>query len=342
MNTPWFDFLAARGAVLADGRVQHFGQPQAELAAVGNSDIIADLSHLGLLQVGGADAVTFLQGQVTNDIKLLDGSNSQYAGYCTPKGRLLAIFLAFAHHDHLHLQLDGALQEQTIKRLKMYVLRSKVSIEDVTDSIVRIGLAGASTAAALEQLFSDIPQQAHQLVSLETATIIRLSGATLRYEIFTSPEHAPAIWSQLNQTCTPVGCSCWEWLEIRAGIPQVGPATQEQFVPQMVNLDLLQGINFKKGCYTGQEIVARTHYLGKVKRRTHLAHVDCPKPPEAGDPVFGETAEPVGMVVNAAPAPHGGFDLLAEIRLESVEAGPARLQSPDGPLLELMALPYEV
>jgi folate-binding protein YgfZ len=340
MNIPWLDFLATQGAVAADGRVLHFGRPQAELAAAGNSDIIVDLSQLGLLQVGGDDAVAFLQGQVTNDIKLLDGSNSQYAGYCTAKGRLLAIFLAFAHHDHLHLQLDGALSEQIMKRLKMYVLRSKVSIEDVSDSIIRIGVAGTGTTAALQALFTDLPQHAHQLASLETATIIRLPGATVRYEILTSAQHAAALWTQLSRTCTPVGSACWDWLEIRAGIAQVGPATQEQFVPQMVNLDLLEGINFKKGCYTGQEIVARTHYLGKVKRRAHLAHVDAPQPPKAGDPVFGNAAEPVGMVVNAAPTPLGGFDLLAEIRLESVEAGPVRLQGQEGPMLELMALPY--
>ena len=341
MNTPWHDFLAARGAVPADGRVQHFGQPQAELAATGNGDIIADLSHLGLLQIEGEDAMTFLQGQVTNDIKLLDGSNSQYAGYCTPKGRLLAIFLAFTHHDHFHLQLNGALKEQTMKRLKMYVLRSKVTIADVTDSIIRFGVGGANTTAALQQIFASVPQQPHQLVNLETASIIRLPGATPRYEIFASPEHAAGIWSQLQQSCTPVGTSCWEWLEIQAGIPDIAPATIEAFVPQMVNLDLIDGISFKKGCYTGQEIVARTHYLGKVKRRTHLAHVEAPEPPQAGDQVFGtDGTEPVGLIVSAAAAPQGGFDVLAEIRLESVEAGPVRWKAQSGPMLERLSLPY--
>ncbi|OGV73845.1 MAG: glycine cleavage system protein T [Methylophilales bacterium RIFCSPHIGHO2_02_FULL_57_10] len=343
MNTPWLDFLAARGAVPADGRVQHFGQPQAELAATGNGDIIADLSHLGLLQVEGEDALTFLQGQVTNDIKLLDGSNSQYAGYCTPKGRLLAIFLAFAHRDHFHLQLNGALTEQTMKRLKMYVLRSKVTIADVTDSIIRFGVAGANTTAALQQIFPGIPQHPHQLVNLETANIIRLPGATPRYEIFASPEHAAEIWMQLQQSCTPVGTSCWEWLEILAGIPDIAPATIEAFVPQMVNLDLIGGISFKKGCYTGQEIVARTHYLGKVKRRTHLAHIAPPAAPQPGDALYGtDTAEAVGKIVNVAPAPMGGHDVLAEIRLDSVAAGAIRWKSPDGVALTFKALPYQM
>ena len=343
MNPQWQDFLIAQGAVLADGRVSHFGNPAQELQAAAQGTIIADLSHFGLLQVEGADAATFLQGQVTNDVKLLNGSNSHYAGYCTPKGRLLAMFLAFAHHDHLHLQLNGALTESVLKRLKMYVLRSKVTITDVSDSIIRIGLAGANAEATLRKVFSEIPNEAHQLVNLETANILRLPGATPRYEILVSAENAAALWSQLQSGCTAVGAECWDWLEIHAGIPDITPATLEAFVPQMVNLDLLGGINFKKGCYTGQEIVARTHYLGKVKRRTYLAHLVTDQAPKPGDNLFGaDTAEPVGQIVRAAAAPHGGFDVLAELRSESVAAGAIRWPAPEGSTLTIAELPYPV
>lgn len=342
MTTPWLDFLAARGASVQDGTVQHFGQPQSELAAV-TGDIIADLSHLALLQVSGADAATFLQGQITNDIQLLDGSNSQYAGYCMAKGRLLAIFLAFTHYGHFHLQLNGALGEQIAKRLRMYVLRSKVTIADSSNDVVRIGISGPNATAALQAIFADIPPAPHQLVNLETATIIRLPGTAPRFEILTEPQHAEPLWDQLQKSCAPVGKAAWDWLDIRAGIPDITPATQEAFVPQMVNLDALNGISFNKGCYTGQEIVARTHYLGKVKRRTHLAHVDTPALPQPGAMVYGtDSTEPVGMVVSAAPAPGGGYDLLAEIRLESVEAGAVRLENSAGPMLTLLPLPYSL
>lgn len=343
MNPQWQDFLVRQGALLADGRVSHFGQPAQELQAAAQGTIIADLSHFGLLQVEGADAATFLQGQITNDVKLLDGRNSQYAGYCTPKGRLLAMFLAFAHHDHLHLQLNAALTGQVLKRLRMYVLRSKVTINDVSDSIVRIGLAGANAEAILRKVFSEIPQQAHQLVNLESANILQLPGSTPRYEIFVTAENAATLWSQLQPGCTAAGVERWDWLEIQAGIPDITPATQEAFVPQMVNLDLLGGINFKKGCYTGQEIVARTHYLGKVKRRTYLAHIATDQPPQPGDPLFGsDTSEPVGQVVRAAAAPDGGFDVLAELRSESVAAGAIRWPSLAGTSMTLLALPYPV
>lgn len=328
----WNEFLAQQGAGLDDTRVLHFGDAQMELQVTVSGNIITDLSHLGLLEVGGEDAATFLQGQVTSDIKALNNS-SQYAGYCTPKGRLLAIFLAFAHYDHIHLQLNGALTEAIMKRLKMYVLRSKVTITDVSDSIIRMAVAGADTPAALAEIFSTIPETPHQMVSLDNGAILRLPGNTPRYQVFSTPEQAPEIWQALAKTCKPVGNACWEWLEIQAGIPDITPATQEQFVPQMLNLDLLGGISFKKGCYTGQEIVARTHYLGKVKRRTYLAHIDTTTAPQAGDDLFGDAPEAVGKIVRAAPAPQGGFHVLAEVRLESVETGAVHLGSSSGQIL---------
>jgi folate-binding protein YgfZ len=342
MNSSWQDFLTAQGAAITNECVAHFGQPQQELLAAAQGTIMADLSQLGLLQISGEDAVTFLQGQLTNDVKLLDGGNSQYAGYCTAKGRLLGLFLAFAHHDHLHLQCNGALTQTLLKRLKMYVLRSKVRIDDVSDSIVRIGLGGAGAANTLKRLFSAVPQAPLQLLNLDSANIIRLPGPTPRYEIFTTVEHATDIWGALRQHCAPVGSAAWDWLEIQAGIPDVTPATQEAFVPQMLNLDAIGAISFKKGCYTGQEIVARTHYLGKVKRRTQLVHIDVATPPQPGDVVYGvDSSEPVGLVVRAAPAPTGGYDLLAEVRVESMAAGALRLAA-DGPSLQLQGLPYSM
>ncbi|HEY8084238.1 MAG TPA: folate-binding protein [Methylophilaceae bacterium] len=338
----WNEQLAANGAVMHDGHVTHFGDAAAELQAAAHGNIIADLSHLGLLEVGGDEAVKFLQGQLTNDVSLLNGNNSQYAGYCTPKGRMLAMFLAFAHFDHVHLQLNGALTESIMKRLKMYVMRSKVTIQDVSDSIIRFGVAGDDTPAALAKIFERVPSQTHELITMQNGALIRLPGAIPRYQGYANAQNMPEIWAQLSKTCKPVGFSCWEWLEIQAGIPDITPATQEVFVPQMVNLDVLDGINFKKGCYTGQEIVARTHYLGKVKRRTHLAHIATDQTPQAGDDLFGETADSIGKIVRAAPAPQGGFDVLAELRLESVETVAIHWKALDGAVLELRELPYSL
>lgn len=341
MHPVWQEFLTQQGASIADGRVAHFKHPEQEPQLAGNRNIIADLSHLGLLRVGGEDAVTFLQGQVTNDVKLLDGSNSHYSGYCNPKGRLLAIFLAFAQQGQIYLQVNGALREQSMKRLKMYVLRSKVIIEDMSDTIVRFGIAGTEAAIALKEHFGSVPEEHHQQMEHETATLLRLPGTTMRYEIFTRLEHAAEIWTTLRKHCEPVGSDGWEWHEIQAGVPDVTPATLEAFVPQMLNLDVLGGINFKKGCYTGQEIVARTHYLGKVKRRMHLGHIAADTTPAPGSNIYGtDSAEAVGMVVRTAPSPNGGFDFLYEARLESIDAGLVRSQSVEGPVIEPLTLPY--
>ena len=323
---------------------QQFLQESAQLNPISsianvseNDNVLCDLSHLGLLEIDGADAITFLQGQVTNDVKQLNGANAHYSGYCNPKGRLLALFLAFAHRDHLHLQMPRALIEPIAKRLRMYVMRSKVNIKDVSESIIKIGLQGAHAKALLNTLFDSVPQNAFDLVTHDNAALIKLPGETPRFEIFTDSEHAQIIWQTLSKQAKTVDANYWEYLEIQAGIPEVYPATQEAFVPQMLNLDLLDGINFKKGCYTGQEIVARTHYLGTVKRRTQLAHTDTSTQSNAGDDVVNSNQEIVGKVVRCAAAFNGGYDLLVEARLESVEAGQLMV---GGHALTIRQLPY--
>jgi len=337
--TQWHDFLSAQGAVFEASELQSFGDSRNELADA-NGNIITSLSHLGLLEISGEDAVSFLQGQVTNDVKKLDGSNSQYAGYCSPKGRLLALFLAFAHVDHLHLQMPVSILEPIMKRLKMYVMRSKVVITEKSADILCFGIAGPNAQSTLTTLFNKVPQAPQELITLDDATLLRLAGDTPRYQVFTHTENAERIWNALSSNCTKVGKSVWDYLEIQAGIPEIVPATQEAFVPQMVNLDSLDGINFKKGCYTGQEIVARTHYLGKVKRRTQLAHINTKEIPQAGDTiqVVGHE-EAIGQIVRAAPAPNGGVDALIEIRLENLDSTD-EFPVWKGKKLEFKALPY--
>lgn len=325
--------------LIVDGKVIGFSDAATEQQSLLHDTVICDLSHLGLLQIEGVDALTFLQGQVTNDVKQLNGRNAHYSGYCSPKGRLLALFLAFAHHDHVHLQLPKELVEPISKRLKMFVMRSKVEIKDMSDQLIKIGLNGPKASALLSSIFPQTPQTDYKLVSLENAAVLKLPGTQPRYEIFTDIGNVTEIWNALLQEAKPVGAACWEWLEIQAGIPDVTLKTQEAFVPQMLNLDLLGGINFKKGCYTGQEIVARTHYLGTVKRRTHLAHINASSPPSAGDDVLNSAHEVIGKIVRSAPSPDGGYNVLAELRLESIEAGQLLV---DGNIIEIQALPYKL
>jgi folate-binding protein YgfZ len=319
--------------------ILHINDLQSELNAAATGDILVDLSYRGQIMLSGDDATNFLQGQVTNDVKLLDDHQSQYAGYCNPKGRLLALFLAVKHQDRIHLAFDHGLLEGILKRLGMYVLRAKVSLEDVSNSVVRLGLAGPASANHLKAYFHHIPQNRHESVTVGETTIIRLPFINPAFEILTNEDEAIRIWQTFAKQQKPVGKLAWDWLETHSGIPEITLETKEAFVPQMVNLDALQGINYKKGCYTGQEIVARTHYLGKVKRRTQLGHIDTTVSPKPGDEIKDANQQVIGLVVRATPALESGFDLLFECRLESIETGIVFWQQQT---IQLLPMPYEV
>jgi tRNA-modifying protein YgfZ len=322
-DTIWQNNLMEQGAVYDEGAIQHFGHAVSELAAVEKENTICDLSHLGLLSLSGSDTRTFLQGQVTNDVNQLDGTHAHFSAYCSPKGRMLALFLAASQNESIYLQLSKPILAPVMKRLKMYVMRSKVEINDVSDEMVRLGLNGPNIEEVLKKTIPNIPNQDYEVCPIEYGFIIKLPTIKnhSRYEIIMDAKAAFEVWNKLKVNCKPVGKPCWDWLDIQAGLPEVLEKTQEQFVPQMLNLDLLNGINFKKGCYTGQEIVARTHYLGKVKRRTYLATISTNEQPSEGDQVTDATHSDVGQIVKVAPNQEDGFDALIELRIEAKQAG---------------------
>jgi len=293
------------------------------ISAWQTDNTICELSQLGLLTFSGEDAITFLQGQVTNDITQLDGTNAHYSGYCSAKGRMLALFLAFAQQDKIYLQFSQPILESTMKRLKMYVMRSKVDINDVSDEMRRFGINGPDAKQIVSEALGVVPEQDYGAAATEHTYIIQLPSleGQARYEVIVHNAQADALLKTLESNSTQVEATCWDWLEIQTGCPEVREKTREQFVPQMLNLDLLNGINFKKGCYTGQEIVARTHYLGSVKRRTYLASIDGTAQPVEGDKVMGADGNEAGQIVKATPSPTGGFDALIEMRIEAKEAG---------------------
>ena len=330
MVNTWQLTLESLGAAFKDGVVQHFGNPSHEIASAADATIIADLSHLGVIQISGADALTFLQGQITQDVATITAERAGFAGFCSPKGRLLAHFLAWKVGDDYFLQLPPELLEPIQKRLKMYVLRSKVVLTDVSNSMVRFGVAGMNATALIRDVLGAAPGEAMGISSTALGTIIALPND--RFEILALGD-APALWQKLAQRAQPVGETAWRWLQIRAGIPEIYAATQEQFVPQMVNDDLIGAVSFQKGCYTGQEIVARLHYLGKVKRRMIGAHLNTPESPQPGDPVYGTKLEgqAIGMVVDAAAAPIGGWDLLISVPVDENSETTHYFKTQNGP-----------
>ncbi|MES2354315.1 MAG: folate-binding protein YgfZ [Pseudomonadota bacterium] len=341
MHPTWKNFLIEQDAVITDGKVSHFGDPTLERQAVKNDTIIADLSHEAVITINGEDAETFLHGQFTNDVKKLNGTNWQLNGYCSPKGRLLASFRLWKQHDRYLLQLPSALRESIQKRLTMFVLRAKVKLVEASDETIRFGMAGPQAATLIQTIAGSPAPEPGALWQGENITVLSLGQN--RFEILAAPEKASAVWQTLSEGAVKVGADQWDWLAIRAGEPSITLATQEQFVPQMANFELIGGVSFQKGCYPGQEIVARTQYLGKLKRRMYLVNIAADSV-VAGDPLFSDNLEgqTSGMIVNAVASPDGGFDALAVVQGEKIENQVIHFKSLDGPALQPLSLPYAV
>ena len=345
MNPDWQSFLEQQGATFDGNRVMDFGDSNKERQTTASGHVIADLSHYGLITAEGEEARDFLQNQFSNDMRLVSDSESQISAYCSPKGRMMAAFRIFQHGETFYLRLPRDILEATLKRLRMFILRSKVTLEDASDKLVSFGFAGPEAQQRLGQILDKLPSQPNAVVENNGLMIIRLPDPIPRFEIHGDPNPVIGLWRRLARQATPVGADCWSWLDIQAGIPEVLPATVEAFVPQMVNLEALDGISYKKGCYPGQEVVARMHYLGKLKRRMYRAHVTTDTVPSPGDNLYSpaETDQSVGKIVEAQPNPKGGIDLLAVIQIATADAGDVRLTAAeDAARLEFQDLPYTV
>ena len=266
----WTAFLLARGASFDADAVSAFGDAARERVASRDAAVVCPLGPLGALSVSGPDAASFLQGQFSNDVTALAPGGGQLSAWCSPKGRVLANFtLRCIAGDHFELLLPRLLLEAVQRRLSMFVLRAKVTLRDASDAAIRIGVGGPAAAECVAGLAGAAPPLL-RWTPIEGGSVAALPGP--RFIVSVDPTAAPGRWDRLAGGAHAAGFPCWQWLTIQAGVPVILPPTQDQFVPQMLNLDLLGGISFHKGCYVGQEIVARMQYLGRLKERLALAH----------------------------------------------------------------------
>ena len=291
---------------------------------------VVRLAHWGLMRARGADAARFLHGQLTKDMLQLAADRAVPAGFCSAKGRLQASFIVWrTGADELLLACAADLLAATLKRLSMFVLRAQCKLSDASAELPLHGLAGEAAAVRL----GDVPVWARR--DTAEGTLIRLpdaDGVPRALLAGNAPAGLPAIT-----------LDAWRWLEVGSGVPLIEAATVDQFVPQMVNLELVGGVDFQKGCYPGQEVVARSQYRGTLKRRMFL--FDVPAEARAGQEIFhsADPGQPAGLVANAAPAPGGGgARLLAEVKLAALDGGSLHLGAADGPLLVRRELPYTV
>ena len=334
MNNDWKNFLLSQDVI-------HENEASDNQKAV-NTTVLCDLSQYSTLVIAGDDAASFMQGQFTNDVDKVDDDNSQLSGFCNKKGRMIANFRLFRYQQNYFLSVKNDLVDLSIEHLQNYILRAHVAVQDVSEQLIHLGISGVSATELLAPFIDPINEEADGVSHNENYIVIRVAGLQPRYEIFCSLEHAKTLWEKLSANVEIVNSSSWDYLNIQAGIPYIDSHSSGEFVPQMANMDLINGVSFTKGCFTGQEIVARMHYLGKLKKRCYKIHIDGEDKPDAGDKLFAENAragQNTGAVIQAEKNPGSGFDALAVIQVADIESK-LFLNDADGPGVTVKELPY--
>jgi hypothetical protein len=319
--------------------------PAEQLRLALRQPVWTELAELGVLSIGGADTVQFLNGQLTVDVTALDARRWQLGAYCTPKGRVVALFEMWRVDaeggGEYCLLLPAELCESLSTRLSRYVLRSKVRLDDASARWAVFGLTGPGIEEALRAAGMTCPDEPWSVQMQGDAGLLARLPASPRCGarlMLVVPAEARESWRRRLAAAAEVDSGVWWWSKIDAGLPEVCRATQERFVPQMLNLDVLGGVHFRKGCYPGQEVVARSQYLGKLRRRMMRAHAPSAR---AGDDVLGaDGGEALGTVVIAAASPDGGVDLLLECPTEAARAARLTIGGPQSAPVSLGELPY--
>lgn len=293
---------------------------------------VTRLTHWGVIRAAGEDAAKFLHGQLTQDFALLGEHEARLAGYCNAKGRMQASFIGFKRSpDEILLVCSRDLLAATLKRLNMFVLRAKVKLSDASEECALYGVAGAAVPPVVQAL----PRWGK--AELDGRAWVRLPDGVQQIRALCC---APA------QTGAPQGdelpLPLWQWLEVSSAVVQVTQPVFEAFVPQMLNYESVGGVNFKKGCYPGQEVVARSQFRGTLKRRAYLLHTD--GQPQVGQEVFhaSDAEQPCGTVAAVAPHPNGGHDLVASLQTTATDGQRLSLGSSAGAEMTLLPLPYEL
>jgi folate-binding protein YgfZ len=326
MNPNWKNFLLTERAIIEDDSDIVFPASEHE----GNQRIYP-ITHLGVLTVSGKDAAKFLQGQITCNVNDITDTKSSLGAMCNPKGRAIATFLLVKNADAFLMILPNELVASVKKRLQMYVLRSDVILADSSDELCLIGLSqGAAQAGDMAEPLFATSRQKNISVNFQHRRLI-----------IAEPDNARMLWTeQIKQGFQPENSAQWRYLDIISGIPWLSVQTSEEFIPQMLNLDKLGGISFNKGCYTGQEIVARTHYLGKAKREMFVAECGAISPPEPNSIIIDEsldTEQSIGKVL-CAQKRENSCKMLIVLQISATNAYNLRLKNQNQDRIALLTV----
>ncbi len=332
-----FEWLRVFGAQFRDAGEIDFGDLPGEAAAALSADIVAPLADRGVILARGKDAETFLQGQLSNDLRELTPDRAQLSSYSSPKGRVLAVFTLMRTLDNIWLETQNSLLETTLKRLRMFVLRSKLTLENADTRFAALGLAGPNACALLAEIGLPIPELDWACAEAAGIVVLRCPGVSARFTLHGDAVDLQATWERLGAQARPVGTQAWRLLDLLAGLPAIRPETADRHVAQMLNLDTLSGISFTKGCYPGQEIVARLHYLGNLKRRLFLGYARLAEIARCMPVYVDDGAQSIGEVLDFTIHPTEGKAVQIVLQLGHQNAANIRLGAPDGPVLKLIA-----
>ncbi|MDH3638142.1 MAG: folate-binding protein [Gammaproteobacteria bacterium] len=306
---------------------------------------LCDLTRDSVVLAQGADVESFLQGQLTNDLHLLTDTETQLQGYCNAKGRLLCILRVARWKSGIIILLPRELEDGILKRLRMYVLRADVKLTPMSGQLASFGIVGHEREAdLLADVYGSLPTSPRGCKRVGERLLTAIPAPVARYQVVGPSRKLEEDWQRLSQAYVPQDPRLWSWLDIMAGLPEIRTETQELFVPQMANMDIIGGVSFKKGCYPGQEIVARMRYLGKLKQRMIRAHGESGEVPAPGEKIYAPDRgeQSAGTIVNSAANPEGGYDVLAVAQRSSIAGGELRLKSLTGERLTVQDLPYSI
>ncbi len=336
--TNWQQFLEASGAQWRDDVVTSFGEMPGDYGNLTNT--VSDLGNVAILSAQGSDSAKFLQGQSTCDLLGLEPGRSTPGAICNPKGRMITTFLAYKVSDkQILLSMDKPLVETSLATLDKYAAFFKTTLSDCSDTHRQFGIAGPSVKQELLKFFPAVRAPNH-FVTDDVGNILNCLNDSL-FTIVTKTNQAESLWRDLTTTLTTAGLPWWQLQLIRAGLASVSAELSEQFVPQMLNLQATGAISFSKGCYTGQEVVARMQYLGKLKRRTYIVEAASPTPPPAGTEIATIHGKLVGTVINAAASDASNFSMLAVLRETALAQDELVIAEQTIPV-KISALPYEL
>lgn len=321
MNSNWRNFLQQQDAVFDADRVLRFGNAGSGLPVGPPTAIVADLSgDYGMIAAEGPEAHSFLQGQLSTHVPGLTPALSQFSSWSNAKGRVVTMLHVLDRDGRILLVLPKPLAATVLKRLSLYVLRTKVTLTDISDTLVQFGLAGANAAELLAACGLSAPSEINAVTDSRGVQLLRLHGATPRYAVIGKAPQLQPLWTTLeDHGAHPAGSDVWTLLRILAGEPELHPETSEHFVAQMLGLEELGAVHFNKGCYLGQEVIARAHYRGAVKRHLHRAECNSTGTLRPGmDIQTTSDTQPVGEIVDACPDASDAWQMLVVLKDEFV------------------------